>query len=98
MDDQTKANTFCDECPVKECRDNFREYTITALENNPTTRGIWRKYGFNTLKHAVEEISSLRELPRSERSIKTHRLIQEFEAAKARQKRIDEENSKPTER
>lgn len=96
-DEQTKPGSFCDECDVKECRDNFKAFTEDALEANSNTRGVWQQYGFDSLKRAVEEISDLQNIPRGTRRIKTHRLIQEFIAVKNRFRRIDEDNQKPAE-
>jgi hypothetical protein len=39
----------------------------------------------------------MEDLPKSERTRLTHRLIQEFSAARSRYERIQQQNSKPTE-
>jgi len=93
--EQTGPNTFCGECPVKTSIDGFKDYCSELLENLcPTT---WRKYGFDSLKRTVEEISSLEDMPRTDRTIITHRLIGELAAARNRFERISRENEKPTE-
>lgn len=93
-DEADAPGDFCESCPVKEAADNFRDYSIAALENNPQTKDSWRNYGFDSLKGMVEEISDLEDLPISERSVKTHRLIQAFQSTRRRQERIDRDNER----
>lgn len=93
--EQTRPNTFCDECPVKISIDGFKDYCEETLEK--TCPAKWRKYGFDSLKRTVEEISSLEDMPRNERTIITHRLIGELSAARSRFEKISRENEKPTE-
>ena len=93
-DEAEKAGATCDSCPVKEAEDNFRDYSTAALDNNPNTKAGWKKYGFDALRQSVEEIAELEDLPRGERTVKTHRLIQAFQSARNRQDRINRENDR----
>jgi hypothetical protein len=93
--EEVKKGTFCDECPVKTAKDGFRDYCEETLEN--VCPGHWRKFGFDSLKRTVEEISSLEGMPRVERSLITHRLIQELAAARNRFEKISRQNEKETE-
>jgi hypothetical protein len=97
-DDETaKLNAFCDGCPVLQAENNFKDFSIDILETSPDTRGKWQKWGFDSLKQTVEEISGLEDLPIADRTIKTHRLIQCFQGARRRAERIERENSEPAE-
>jgi len=92
--EETKGS-FCQECPVKLASDGFKDFCEESLEK--ACQNEWRKYGFGALKRAVEEISSLEDMPRGDRTLITHRLIGELAAARQRFDKISRENEKPAE-
>lgn len=94
-DEETAPGAFCEDCPVAQAKDGFKAFCEETLET--VCPGTWRQYGFDSLKQTVEEISSMEDLPRTERTRLTHRLIQEFTAARYRYEKIIRQNEKPTE-
>lgn len=82
----------CEDCPVKQAEENFRNYAEERLET--VCQGKWQKYGFDLLKKTVEAVAEYEDTPESERSLKTHRLVQVFQSSRNRFQKIIRENEK----
>ena len=86
---------FCEECPKKEAKENFKNYSIEALDAHPKTRSCWQKYGFDNLLRTVYDISDISEnLAREHWTVKTAQLVDALKTQRARLDRSDEANRK----
>lgn len=91
---EAKSNGFCEDCPVKEANDEFKELATAELEEK--LKGEWQKYGFDNLLETVYDILEIsRNLERKYWTVKTDRLVSILEGVKSRIERIDEFNRRP---
>lgn len=85
---------FCDDCKVKCEKDSFRDLTETALKEKFKNK----KYpSFEDLEANLHLLLDLEDMPRSERSVKTHRLLQILNGERSRKKRIELRNQQESE-
>lgn len=92
-----KTSGFCDDCPKKEARNNFKDYSVEALNSHPKAKDKWQKFGFDNVLQTVYDISEISEnLAREHWTIKTASLVDALKTMRARLDRSDEANRKTT--
>ncbi len=87
---------YCNDCPVKQSEDDFK--SIVSDELNEKLKSESGKYRFESLVDAVLNILDLEDLPKPERTIKTHRLINILKSERNRIERINRFNESASEK
>lgn len=81
--------TFCDSCPIKAARDEFREAATEELAKLPGD-----KFGFDYLYRCVVDVINLGKLPPDAETMTTARLRSIIEGERSRIERIKRWNKK----